>query len=93
MRNVALTDDADDLGLDDGLAQLGVDGVARDGLLAVERRHGHREVGRRHPTAAGTRGLRGQSGEILTLEWQCRRALSHFTTGRSMRSWKRFCSC
>ena len=55
---IELTDDADDLGLDDGLAELGVDGVARDGLLAVVLRHRHREVRRGHPTAAGTRGLR-----------------------------------
>ena len=54
---MGLTDDADDFGLDDGLAELGVDGVARDRLLAVVLRHGHREVRRGHPTAAGTRGL------------------------------------
>ena len=52
-----LTDDADDFGLDDGLAELRVDGVARDGLLAVERGDGHGEVGRGHPTSPGTRGL------------------------------------
>ena len=54
---IELTDDADDFGLDDGLAELGVDGVARDRLLAVVLRHRHREVRRGHPPAAGTRGL------------------------------------
>ena len=54
---IELTDDADHFGLDDGLAELGVDGVARDRLLAVVLRHRHREVGRRHPPAAGTRSL------------------------------------
>ena len=54
---IELTDDADDFGLDDGLAELGVDGVARDRLLAVVLRHRHREVRRGHPTAAGTRSL------------------------------------
>ena len=54
---IELTDDADDFRFDDGLAELGVDGVARDRLLAVVLRHRHREVRRGHPTAARTRGL------------------------------------
>ena len=64
---IELTDDADDFGLDDGLAELGVDGVARDRLLAVVLRHRHREVRRRHPSAAGTRGL----GIRSKIKWCC----------------------